>query len=426
MKMELKMTLQEADRLSVIKLLELKKINLKKAAEDLGLCCKQVYRIRQRFRDEGPKGLISKRRGKCSNNHLSNDLIQKAINLIKEKYYDYGPTLVSEKLEEKHCLKMSRETLRKLMIKEGIWKAKRVKDKRIYIRRTRRSKFGELEQIDGSYDYWFEDRAEKCCLLVSVDDATSSLTQLKFCKAETTQDYLQFLKNYIEKHGRPLAFYSDKHSVFRINNKKRTDGVFSTKFQNALKRLDIELICAHSPQAKGRVERANGILQDRLIKELRERNISSMEAGNLFLEEFRLSYNTKFAVDPANHENAHRKLLYSQNLEQLCMIEEERTLSKDLSFQYKTEIYQIESEYRNRLYGKKITIYEQDGKINKILQNGKELKYRKWKEKLHEPAKIVDVKELETFSIVTTNKKPGKCHPWKRGNFLKKFGAGSP
>lgn len=424
MKMELKMTLQEADRLSVIKLLEHKKINLKKAAADLGLSYKQVCRIRQRFREEGPGGLISKRRGKRSNNHLSNDLIQKALNLIKEKYDDYGPTLVSEKLEEKHCLKLSRETLRQLMIKEGIWKAKRVKDKKIYARRTRRSKFGELEQIDGSYEYWFEDRAEKCCLLVSVDDATSSLTQLKFCKTETTQDYLLFLKSYIQQHGRPLAFYSDKHSVFRINNKKRADGAFSTKFQNVLKSLDIELICAHSPQAKGRVERANGILQDRLIKELRERNISSIEAGNLFLEEFRLSYNTKFAVEPANHENAHRKLLYSQNLEHLSMIEEERTLSKDLSFQYKTEIYQLESEYRNRLYGKTVTIYELDGKIQKILQNGKELKYRKWKEKLYEPTKIIDVKELETYRVVT-NKKPGKHHPWKKGNFLKKF-AGSP
>jgi len=425
MKTELKMTLQEADRLSVIKLLEHKKINLKKAAEDLGLCYKQVFRIRQRFREEGPKGLISKRRGKRSNNHLSDDLIQKALNLIKEKYNDYGPTLVSEKLKEKHCLNLSRETIRQLMIKEGIWKANRVKDKKIYARRTRRSKFGELEQIDGSYEYWFEDRAEKCCLLVSVDDATSSLTQLKFCKTETTQDYLQFIRNYIEQHGRPLAFYSDKHSVFRINNKKRIDGVFSTKFQSALKRLDIELICAHSPQAKGRVERANGILQDRLIKELRERNISSIEAGNLFLEEFRLSYNTKFAVEPANPDNAHRKLLYSQNLEHLCMIEEERTLSKDLSFQYKTEVYQIESEYRNRLYGKKIMIYELNGKIQKILQNGKNLKYRKWKEKLYEPAKIIDVKELETF-VNTNEKKPKKNHPWRNGNFLKKIVARSP
>jgi hypothetical protein len=409
----------------VIKLLEHKKINLKKAAEDLGLCYKQACRIHQRYRKEGPKGLISKRRDKRSNNHLSNELIQKALILINEKYADYGPTLVSEKLEEKHCLKLSRETLRQLMIKEGIWKAKRLKDKKIYARRTRRSRLGELEQIDGSYDYWFEDRGEKCCLLVCVDDATSSLMQLKFCKTETTQNYLQFLKNYIEKHGRPLAFYSDKHSVFRINNKKRIDGVFSTKFQNALKRLDVELICAHSPQAKGRVERANGILQDRLIKELRERNISSIEAGNLFLEEFRLSYNKKFAVEPANRENAHRKLLYSQNLEHLTMIEEERTLSKDLSFQYKTEIYQIESEYRNRLYGKKITIYQLDDKIQKILQNGKELKYRKWKEKLYEPAKIIDVKELETF-VNTNDRKPKKKHPWKQGNFLKKIAAGSP
>ena len=160
MKTELKMTLKEADRLTVMKLLEHKKINLKQAAEDLDLCYKQAYRIRQRYREEGPKGLISKRRDKPSNNYLSNELIQKALDLIKEKYSDYGPTLACEKLKEKHSLKISRETLRYLMIKEGIWKAKKAKDRKIHPRRTRRSRLGELEQIDGSYEYWFETRAE--------------------------------------------------------------------------------------------------------------------------------------------------------------------------------------------------------------------------------------------------------------------------
>jgi hypothetical protein len=192
-----------------------------------------------------------------------------------------------------------------------------------------------------------------------------------------------------------------------------------------LKKLDIELICAHSPQAKGRVERANGVLQDRLIKELRERDIDSIEEGNKFLEEFRLKYNKKFAVEPANPKNAHRKLLPNQNLEQICMIEEERILSKDLSFRYKTELYQIDSEYKHRLYGKRVQIYELDGKIEKVLQNGKELKYRKWKEKLFEPTKVVDAKELETF-WPTIIKKPKKYHCWKQGNFLKKVGAISP
>jgi len=333
--------------------------------------------------------------------------------------------LAKEKLEEKHNLKLAKETLRQLMIKEGIWKAKKIKNRKIHPRRTRRSKVGELEQIDGSYEYWFENRGKKCCLLVCVDDATSAIMQLKFCKTETTQDYLQFIKDYVKQHGRPLAFYSDKHSIFRVNNKKKYEGVFSTKFQKVLKKLDVELICAHSPQAKGRVERANGILQDRLIKELRERDISSIEDGNLFLEEFRLIYNKKLAVEPANQDNAHRKLLPSQNIEHLYMTEEERILSKDLSFQYKTEIYQIESEYKYRLYGKRVQIYELKGKIYKILQNGKELKFHKWKEKAYESTKIVDVKEMEAFSS-TINRKPRKHHPWRQGNFLKRVGAGSP
>ena len=425
METELKMTLKEADRLAIMKQLENRKITQVQAAKELGICYRQQLRIWQNYQTDGPKGLISKHKGKTSNNLVPKEKIKKILCLIREKYFDYGPTLIKEKLEEKHNLKLGKETLRQLMIKEGIWEAKKVKEKKVYARRTRRSRLGELEQIDGSYDDWFEDRGERCCLLVCVDDATSSLMQLKFCKAETTQDYLLFLKSYVKQHGRPLAFYSDKHSVFRVNNKKRAEGVFSTKFQNALKRLDIDLICAHSPQAKGRVERANGILQDRLIKELRERNISSIEAGNLFLEEFRLSYNKKFAVEPANPNNAHRQLIISHDLEHLCMIEEERILSKDLSFQYRNEIYQIESGYKNRLYGKKIKIYELDGKIQKITQNDKELNFRKWKEKLYEPAKILDVKDLESFCF-DRNKKPKKHHPWRNGKFLKKIAAGSP
>ena len=420
--MELKMTLKEADRLAIMKQIENKKINLRKASNELGISYRQQIRIWQKYQREGPKGLISRRRDKPSNHRLSKKLIQKILSLIKKRYSDYGPTLAKEKLEEKHNLKLAKETLRQLMIKEGIWKAKKAKDKKVYARRTRRSKLGELEQIDGSYEYWFENRADKCCLLVCVDDATSSLMQLKFCKTETTQDYLQFLKSYINQHGRPLAFYSDKHSVFRINNKRKHEGVFSTKFQNALKKLDVELICAHSPQAKGRVERANGVLQDRLIKELRERDISSVEAANLFLEEFRLSYNKKFAIEPANPDNAHRQLLFSQNLEHLCMIEEERVLSKDLSFQYKAEIYQINSEYRHRLYGKRVQIYELDGEVQKVLQNGKKLKFCKWKEKVCESTKILDVKELEIFRSVSNRYR--KHHPWRQGNFFKK--AGSP
>lgn len=370
-----------------------------------------MKRIGRNYYREGPKGLISKKRGKASNNQLSYKIRHQAIFLIKEKYYDYGPTLIKEKLEEKHHIKIGKETLRQLMIKKGIWKAKTKKYKKVYARRTRRSRYGELEQIDGSYHHWFEDRGEKCCLLVSVDDATSSITGLKFCKHETTYDYLDFLKTYIKSHGKPMAFYSDKHSVFRVNNKKK-EGIANTKFQKVLKKLDIELICANSPQAKGRVERANGVLQDRLVKELREENISSIEEGNKYLEKFRLKYNKKFAIEPADFRNVHRKFLSSKIHETIFMIQEERKISKDLSFQYRSQIYQIESKYVNRLAGKKIEIFDWKGEIQMVLCNGKKLQYKKYIEKIEEPTKIVGVKELETL-WPSYSRKPKKYHPWR-------------
>lgn len=411
-KMEPKMTLKEANRLSVMQRLDRKEITLTTASYELGLSYKQAGRIRDRYKEKGAIGLISLKRGQPSNNCLSDQLKEKALSLIRKKYYDYGPTLVKEKLEEKHNIKLSKETIRQIMIREGLWKAKKFKEKKVYPRRTRRSRIGELEQIDGSYEYWFEDRGEKCCLLVCVDDATSAIMNMRFCKAETLEDYFELLKSYLKLYGRPLAFYSDKHSVFRVNNKQRVEGNFFTQFHKVLKKLDIELICAHSPQAKGRVERANGTLQDRLVKELRERKISSIDQANAFLEEYRAIYNKEFAVAPANSKNAHRKVLASHNEEQLFMQSEERILSKDLSFQYKTQIYQINSEYKRRLYGKKVQIYESQGEVKMVLQNGKKLKYRKWKEKITEPTKIIGVKELEVY-WPTIKRKPKKYHPWK-------------
>ncbi|MBM3199137.1 MAG: ISNCY family transposase [Chlamydiae bacterium] len=413
MELELKMSLKEVDRLRVMNKVQDKRMTLKKASEELGLSYKQTKRIWYRYKMKGPQGLVSKRGNKPSNNQLTHEFKTNILTLVKEKYADYGPTLAREKLYEKHGLKLAKETLRQLMIQEGLWKAKKIKGKKVYARRTRRSRYGELEQIDGSYDYWFEDRGDKCCLLVCVDDATSALMQLRFCNAETTQEYLTFLKEYLELHGRPLTFYSDKHSVFRKNNKEKAEGSFLTRFHEVLKELDIELICAHSPQAKGRVERANGTLQDRLIKELRERNISTIEQGNAYLEEFRCDYNKRFAVEPAHRENAHRELHAKHQCEYLFMIKEERRLSKDLSFGYKNEIYQVESEYRHRLIGTKVDIYEVSDEIKLVIQKGKLLKFKKWQERAAQPTEIVDVKQLETRVLLSV-KKPSMRHPWRR------------
>ena len=408
------MTLKEADRLSIVKQIESKKLSLGSGARELGISPRQIKRIWKRYRQQGAEGLISLRRGKPSANRKPEKFREKIMSLIGQKYADYGPTLAAEKLSEKHSLRVCRETVRKWMIAQGLWKEKPKKRGKVHSRRTRRSRWGELIQIDGSYEFWFEDRGEKCCLIVFIDDATSNIMSMRFCKGETLEDYLKVLHLYLGKYGRPGALYSDRHSVFRVNRKEIYEREkWTTRFHEVLKKLDIELICAHSPQAKGRVERANGTLQDRLIKELRERGISSMEEGNKFLDEYTEKHNKKFGVQAACSENGHRKVLPSQDLEKLCMVKEERTLSKDLSFQYKKELYQIDSDRIHRLRGNKVEILESDGEIKMVLQDGKPLKYRKWREQLATPTKILDVKELETMWLDKKVKKPSKHHPWK-------------
>jgi len=408
------MTLKEADRLAVLKRIENKDLTIGDGARELGISPRQMKRIRKRYREEGHKGLISLRKGKPNCNRLHYKLRKKVIQLVRQKYSDYGPTLAAEKLREKHKLELSKETLRQLMIAEGLWKGKKRKEKKTHPRRARRPRLGDLIQIDGSYEYWFEDRGEKCCLIVFIDDATSKIMLMRFCQKETSEDYLKMLRIYLERYGKPQALYSDKHSIFRVNRKElHEEGKWTTRFHEVLKELKIELICAHSPQAKGRVERANGTLQDRLIKELRERKIRSVKEGNNFLDEYAEIHNKKFSVDPSSPENAHQSILPSNNLEQAFMLKEKRTLSKDLSFQYKNELYQIETKRVHALCGKKVEIYESDEEVKMILQEGKPLKYHKWKEKIAEPARIVDGKELETRWRDKKKWKPWRLHPWR-------------
>lgn len=407
------MTMKEADRLTVVRRIEIENLSLGCAARELGISYRQMKRIWRRYKIQGPEGIVSSRIGKPSPNRLPLEIRETALQLVREKYADYGPTLIAEKLRDKHGITLSKETIRQLMIAQGLRELKKQKPYKVHPRRTRRSQVGELVQIDGSYEYWFEDRGEKCCLIVFVDDATSQIPLMRFCRTETSEDYLKMLRIYLERFGRPLAFYSDKHSAFRVTRKERyEEGKWTTRFHEVLKGLDIKLICAHSPQAKGRVERANGILQDRLIKEMRERRISSIEEGNAFLDEFTRTYNEKFAKVPANPQDAHRSLLPRHKLEQLFMLKETRILSKDLSFRYKNEIYQIETERRHALRGK-VDVFEAEGRIVMILKEGQPLKYRKWKEKLSEQAPIIDIKELEVYWPDKKPRRPGKYHPWK-------------
>jgi hypothetical protein len=373
-----------------------------------------MKRIRKRYLSDGEIGLISKKRGKQSNRKIPDDIRIRAVGLMGDVYRGFGPTLACEKLKERDGITASAETVRKWLINAGMWAPKRSKSKRVYQRRARRSRFGELLQGDGSSHDWFEGRNDKCVLLQFVDDATSKITAAKFVSVECTEGYLELLSEQLEKHGRPLAIYVDKHSVFRVNREELKKGVGSTHFGRVLKDLEIELICAHSPQAKGRVERKNGVLQDRLIKEMRLRGISSMEEANAFLPQFVDTLNEKFGVAPANPENAHRALRQQDYLKRIFAKKDIRKLSKDLTFQHQGALYLVQEATPNRLRHAQVEVLWRIGEPIVVEYLGKQLQYKKWSEILYEQPTILDSKGIEANGWMSKQtKKPGKSHPWR-------------
>ena len=301
------MSSREIDRGELIRRVRAKEIKQAKAAALMGLSVRQVKRMCRRFKDDGLAGLASRKRGRPSNRKLSTEVKDQVVSLVRERYADFGPKLAHEKLVELHGVTVGRETLRKWLIEDGIWLSRDARAARPHQPRQRRQCLGELVQIDGSPHAWFEDRAPDCTLLVYVDDATSRLMELRFATTETAFDYFAATDAYLRRHGKPVAFYSDKHSIFRVAHEGTTgrdQGV--TQFGRALAELNIDIICANTPQAKGRVERMNSTLQDRLVKELRLQRISTMEAGNAFLPTFMVDFNGRFAKAPRNPYDAHR------------------------------------------------------------------------------------------------------------------------
>jgi hypothetical protein len=253
---------------------------------------------------------------------------------VRERYCDFGPSLAAEKLAEHHGCSVSRETLRGWMIAEGLWQDRRHRVPAPHQPRRRRDCLGELVQIDGSEHAWFEDRGPPCTLLAFVDDATSRLMQLRFVTSESVFDYFRTTRAYLEEHGKPVAFYSDKHGIFRVNSKDAAGGDGVTQFGRALLALNIDIICANSPQAKGRIERAFGTLQDRMVKELRLAGVSSIAAANAWLPGFIAAYNTRFGCDPANAKDLHRPLAQADDLDEILAWREERTVTRNLTLHY--------------------------------------------------------------------------------------------
>ena len=327
------MSKKEFDRLEVLTGVQAGRIRVTDACELLGLKRRQIFRLLAGLKRDGAVSLISRRRGKPSNNRLPEPFREVALSLVSERYADFGPTLAAEKLAELHGCAISRETLRQWMIAAGLWLDRRHRMPSPQPRR-RRDCLGELVQIDGSEHAWFEDRGEACTLLAFIDDATSRLMHRRFVASESAVEYFRSTRAYLEEHGKPIAFYSDKHGIFRVNAKDTPSGDGVTQFGWALTELNIDIICANSPQAKGRVERVFGTLQGRLAKELRLAGISTVTVANVWLSGFVEAHNKRFAHAPANTKDLHRPLVEGDDLDEILAWREERTVTNNLTLHY--------------------------------------------------------------------------------------------
>jgi hypothetical protein len=369
------MTMHEVDRISVIQALIAAEIKPQVAALRLGLSTRQVQRLVGRFSASGAAGLVSQQRGKASNRQLAPQLAQSALAIIRDRYPDFGPTLACEKLMECHGLALSKETVRQLMIQGGLWKTRGQRKAPLHQPRTRRASFGDLVQIDGSHHAWFEERGASCTLLVFVDDATGRLLQLHFAATESTDSYFAATHGYLTQHGKPLTFYSDKAAIFRNPRASGRNGC--TQFHRALTELDINLICANSPQAKGRVERMNRSLQDRLVKELRILGISSIEAGNAACAAFMDDYNRRFARMPRNKLDLHRPVVADDDLDLRLAWRDVRKLTSKLTVQNKDWMYVIKDTPAARAcIGHSVTVHTfPDDRRVEVRINGVQLEY---------------------------------------------------
>jgi transposase len=406
------MNSKELSRLEVMQRLTEKRMSQKEAAAVLAVSVRHVKRLLHGYRCDGAQGLISKRRGRPSNNRLSETRRKKALDLLKSKYQGFGPTLACEKLVEIEGLKISNESVRQLMIVEGLWKPKKARKAVVHQMRERRACFGELIQIDGSPHDWFEGRAPACSLLVFIDDATGKLGQLSFVKSESFFSYSLAAREYFTRYGKPVAFYSDKNGVFRVNQPASgvTDAL--TQFGRAMQQLDIQIICAHTPQAKGRVERVNQTLQDRLPKELRLRGISTWQAGNAYLPEFMMDFNRRFAVQPRSNNDAHRPLTDQHALDQILTWQETRTLSKNLTLQFRKTVYQIQTprpRYAMRHAVVTVCLDAQDQLA--IFYKGNPLDYTIFHQQSKQ-SEIVDTKQVN--QTIQNPHKPASDHPWRK------------
>lgn len=412
----LRMSHQDIERYDIIKRLIRGQINGTDASKQLRLSVRQTKRLKAGVKQHGLVALCHGNRGKPGHRRVSNSERARIVTLVSEKYFDFTPTFAAEKLAEQHHIKRDPKTIQAVMVTAGVW-SKRTRRKKEQRRawRERRLAYGDLIQFDGSYEHWFEERGGESCLLAAIDDATGIVVRAVFAEHEGVVPVCGFWEAYLIQNGKPLAIYLDKFSTYRMNQpvaKENTDTL--TQFGRAMQELRIEVIHAHSPQAKGRVERLFQTLQDRLIKELRLNRISDLETANQFLtEKFIPAFNAKFAVEPRSRANRHRALTKhdADRLPAILCRHEERTVRSDYTISYQNQWYQLSPEQPVTIFKKdKVLVEERRDGTNQIRLRGKYLNYqllpgRPLKVTKKQPW-VLPARERATF-------KPPANHPWR-------------
>lgn len=411
---------KERTRLEVIRSLLAKEITNDHAARILGISTRQIKRLKKKVRSEGEQAVIHGLKGGPGNHRIDEAVKQKALSAIKEVYSDFKPTFATEKLEENHAIRISPETTRLWMIKEGLWRPRRQKQSAYRSWRPRKQYYGELIQFDGSYHQWFEDRYSddsgnsEVCLLAAIDDATGQVTKATFSANEGVIAVFEFWKSYVLIHGKPLAIYLDSFSTYKISYKGATDNKeLMTQFERAMKDLSIELITAHSPEAKGRVERLFGTLQDRLVREMRLEKINTPYDGNKFLTDLYVQkFNTKFSVTPEKEGDLHRLLSETdrRNLNRIFSIQSTRRINNDFTIQFKNNWYQLLEVQPTTVRARDIILVEEwlDQTLHFSIK-GYYLAY------VVLPQKPIQKKRQP--AILTTHRlnwKPPADHPWRK------------
>lgn len=404
---------KERRRMGILSRVKVGLMTLKAAAALLRLSYRQAKRVWKRYREQGDAGLVHRSRGRASNRRKDASLHEKALELCQTRYEGFGPTLAAEHLAEDDHVVVDHETLRRWMLKDGLWEPRKSRAKhRAW--RERRGKLGELVQMDGSEHAWFEERGAKAVLMVMIDDATNR-TYARLYPAEDTAAAFDVFGRYARREGLPQALYVDRDSIYRTERQARIDEELRdegalTQFKRAMKQLEVELILANSPQAKGRVERRHGVFQDRLIKEMRLRGIQTIRQGNDYLDDvFLKELNRRFTVPARERQNLHRPIPLGLRLEDVLCWEDERVVQNDWTVRWRNQWFQVQARHAGlALAGKRVTVRRLLDDSIQLVWRGQKLRYQVL---LNRPiARPVPARIPEARA----SRAPPPGHPWQR------------